>query len=560
MAGASLLDDQDLLGDFGNNEQLTKETNQVNQLQNQMAALTTATREAKAQKLDAQQTLEQLAKQKQELQAQLAQVQMAHEAEMKDLRELQSQIEHEKPGWLKAQQDYEAAQQQLAATQNEIAQLQQTLQNGRMESESLRQAVHEIQEETARLNAELENLRGQVKQQNMMLDINRRQVTASEQDRDQAKRDLADFRQERNLPESVGLPEEKQEESTEKSPDTTSNSKVDLFDIFSPKPGDDEAKAEPSKPASDFDSIFGGFDATSVTTQHTASTVSPFDPVGWATPPEKPVSSAAATPTARSARPAPPPPPPQSRHHRQSSESQPPPTPSATTGKKSRAPPPLPPTTNTSQQQQTPPDNTSSKADKPFDDFDAAFSGQLSDAQVVQSKPSDFDEFDEAFGVFDKDEKPSGEKKTTTTDNGLNWASSFGGFDFGGDSSSNSKRKDEDDWDSIFGGSSNAKNNTDADPASFIGFEDAFSSFDQPKKDQATMSSAAPAAQAPVADDNNDSKSQKGGDEAVKSTGNSNLDELIKMGFGQAEAKEALDRYDQDLEKASNFLLDQSSK
>ncbi|KAI8393623.1 uncharacterized protein BYT42DRAFT_13414 [Radiomyces spectabilis] len=193
--GTSLMDDQDLLGDFGNNEQLTQETNQVNQMQNQMADLRRATGEVKTQKLTAEQTLEQLAKQKQELQAQMAQVRLAHETEVKDLNELQEKLRQEEPAFVQVRDEHDAAQRELLEVQNQIAQLKQTLENGRAESESLRHRVHDIQVETTQLVQELEDLRSQVKQQGMMLDINRRQVTASEQDRDQAKRDLDEFKE-----------------------------------------------------------------------------------------------------------------------------------------------------------------------------------------------------------------------------------------------------------------------------------------------------------------------------------------------------------------------------
>ncbi|KAI8141926.1 hypothetical protein BJV82DRAFT_670019 [Fennellomyces sp. T-0311] len=545
----NIFDDQDLLGDFGNNDQLTQDTNQVNQMQNQMGALSVSTGEIKAQKLDTQQTLERLAQQKQELQAQLAQVQMAHEAEVKELNELQQQLENEKPGWIQAQQEHDAAQQQLAATQNEIAQLQQTLESSRAESEQLRQNVRTIQEETARLANELNSLRSQVKQQNMMLDINRRQVTASEQDRDQAKRDLADFKEERGLPDDIEIPEEPKpaepkEVSSPAASSVISNSNS-FFDVFSPKI--EESKVSPAQapapaaalPADDFDAIFGSFAQSPAPSEKPRSQqdspLSVFDPVGWATPPEKPATTESNTP-AKSSRPAPPPPPPQSRHHRQTSESSH--TTPTTATKKPRAPPPPPP----SAVKNTAP---------PADEFDDAFSGQMSSAQVVSpsANTGNFADFDDAFGVFDKKEDKQEEEATkdkATSANDLNWASSFGGFDF---EESKSKGKEDDDWDSIFGGSSaskapatNVTTNTDKD--AFVGFEDAFSNFD------AAASPAVPASSA----------AHKKEPTTISTGGSSNLDELIKMGFGQKEAKEALDRYDQDLVKASNFLLDQTSK
>ncbi|KAI9495580.1 hypothetical protein BDB00DRAFT_812531 [Zychaea mexicana] len=640
--GSNIFDDQDLLGDFGNNDdQFTQDTNQVNQLQNQMAALKTSTGQIHKQHLDTKQTLEQLAEQKRTLQALFTQVQMQHEAELKELNELQQQLESEKPGFAQAQQEHDAAQQQLTATQAEIAQLQHTLETNRAESERLRQNVHTTQEETQRLVNELNALRNQVKQQNMMLDINRRQVTASEQDRDQAKRDLADFKEERGLPEDYQIPVEQDEEQNKateavSSPAASSlassgNNNTNFFDVFSPKSEDaaaTTAAAAVNSPAAatpnDFDAIFGNFGqssspAASEKKPQQDSPLSVFDPVGWATPPEKATeSSNNNTANTKSSRPAPPPPPPQSRHHRQTSDISHASTTSTT--KKPRAPPPPPPSSaaaavlankpsspasNHAQQQ---PSTTTVPTDD--DAFDGAFSSTtatggnpMNESQVVQKK----DEFDDAFGIFgdNTSNKEQGAAAATTTTgeqeqknnvsgNDLNWASSFGGFEFGAETTtttgSKGNKAEEDDWDSIFGGGSAGKgavastpfeasgasplaNNTRtiaaADQDAFVGFEDAFSSsFDTtattaqkkttPSKDEGSAGNSS--------NDNNNKREEEQQQPAASlsppggTTGNSNLDELIKMGFGQKEAKEALERYDQDLVKASNFLLDQSSK
>ncbi|KAI7859687.1 hypothetical protein BDC45DRAFT_475663 [Circinella umbellata] len=587
MTGGNVFDDQDLLGDFGNNDQLTQDTNQVNQLQNQISAFKQSTPQIQGQKIDANKTLEQLSHQKQELQAQLAQVQMQHEAELKELNELQQQLENEKPGFIQATQEHESAQQQLTKTQNEIAQLQLALEGGRTESERLRQNVRTIQEETQQLINDLNALRNQVKQQNMMLDINRRQVTASEQDRDQAKRDLADFKEERGLPDDIEIPtneEEKKEEqdatktgaeeSSVPIPETSSlhsnNNNNDFFDVFSPKSENDTASKESPAIAAapnDFDAIFGNFGSEQaspiVEKKKQDSPLSVFDPVGWATSPET-ATAVPATAATKSSRPAPPPPPPQSRHHRQASDQSHVSTPTtplaATSSKKPRAPPPPPPANKAASI--TSPVQQQSSSVFGNDGFDSPFaSEQLNEATTGT------DGFDDAFGVFDdnikNENKPAGqeekqegkeeEKKNkgveqaqNSSGNDLNWATDFGGFEFSEGNNIKKEQKQEDDWDSIFGGSSSkgvtaagasSDNNTQTvkpDEAGFDGFEDAFSNFD----------TAATTAQKTT----------------TSSSGNSNLDDLLKMGFKEKEAKDALNRYDQDLGKATNFLLDQSTK
>ncbi|KAI8990944.1 hypothetical protein BDF20DRAFT_841795 [Mycotypha africana] len=199
----SLLDDDgtnnaDLLGDFAD-DKISAETNQLNLMQNQISSLSLQTREAKQQTIVAGNTLEQLLQQKKELEAQLTNVRMTHEAAVKDLNEIQETVRREEAEWNKVRVEYEAAQNNLTNMQNEVTQLKQTLENGRSETEQLRRRVAEIQEETRNVHAELDNMRSQTKQQGMMIDINRRQVTAAEQDRAQAKRHLEDYKVAANL-------------------------------------------------------------------------------------------------------------------------------------------------------------------------------------------------------------------------------------------------------------------------------------------------------------------------------------------------------------------------
>ncbi|KAG0179521.1 hypothetical protein DFQ29_001997 [Apophysomyces sp. BC1021] len=594
---------RDLLGDFGNNEQLTKETNEVNQLQNQIASLKQATLDVKGQKAAVEQSLEQLLKQKEELQAQNTQTRMAHEAETKSLMELQEVLRAEEPTWIQLRQEHEEAQQQLTEAQNEITQLRQTLEEGRAESEHSRRRVHEIQEETARLTAELESLRAQVKQQDMMLSINRRQVTASEQDREQAKRDLADYKEEQTLETKEAVetkpvsPQEKDigspfdmafspsitsspapivssgspfdatqylkpsEEGTEspfdaafETPSQTpvSGSSPAFDDIFSPRLTEAEANATEKKndgDLSDFDAVFGDLAATNPEEDSTSK--QPVDegsnePLG--SPDAAKVSTMSSSsssnngssgPPVRSARVAPPPPPPQSRHHRSASETQ---GTSTSTPKKPRAPPPPRSVVKEEDTKDDSKDDSKDDFDALFsapssgeakkvseeDEFDAEFSsGPLTEAKVVTDGFTDFD------AVFDD---PKNEKKSTST----TWPSHFSGFDF-----PSSSAKGEDEWDSIFGGLSatNEGAQKKTENTEQVGFEDAFSSF---------------ASNEPSATIQGNEKTTKESSENKGTT--EKIDELVKMGFDAQAAKEALERYDKDLEKATNFLLDQSSK
>ncbi|KAG1251017.1 hypothetical protein G6F68_012496 [Rhizopus microsporus] len=184
---------KDLLEDFGN-DQIATETQQVNMLHNQISSFASHTTDLKDQKLSGKNVLEQLIQQKKELEAQMASVKIAHETVVKDLNEIQEQVRLEEAEWDKIRAEYNAAQQELVTIQNETARISQTLENGRAETESLKRHISEIQKETQKTNAELDKLRTQSKQQSMMLDINRRQVTAAEQDRSLAARNLEDYK------------------------------------------------------------------------------------------------------------------------------------------------------------------------------------------------------------------------------------------------------------------------------------------------------------------------------------------------------------------------------
>lgn len=155
-------EDTDLLGDFGNNEQLTEETNQVNQLQYQLSTLNGQVANVQAQKTSIQQSRDQLVKEKENLHSQLAQIQTVQQAENKRLAEIRDLVAAEEPSWVQARLERQEAEQQLLELKREIDQERAVLENSRAESENLRHRVHQVQEETALLQQQLERLRAYV--------------------------------------------------------------------------------------------------------------------------------------------------------------------------------------------------------------------------------------------------------------------------------------------------------------------------------------------------------------------------------------------------------------
>ncbi|CAO3627332.1 unnamed protein product [Cunninghamella blakesleeana] len=617
-AQASLID-EDLLGDFGNNDQLTQETNQVNQLQNQISSLKTSTVEVKQQKLTAEQTIEQLAKQKQELQAQMTQVRMAHETEVKELNELQEVIKREEPEWMQAKTEFETAQQQLISTQQEIQRLKQLIETSRAESENYRRQVHEIQEETAALVAQVDSLNSQSKQQNMMVDINHRQVKAAEQDREQARRDLQDAKEVKGITDSVrGLGVNEQSNlsthftSIDKNNDSSSdeddssddeeinkdhphkNNSKPTSPSFTNSPFHSFASTSPQTPSSSIENKSSAFDnqfldifsphlAQAETqaqqeqqnsgTNNQTNETNDFDAVfgdlaGIPSPDEKKqnITSSSSSMSVHSS--------------------------SSPSAKKHRTPPPPPPAaTITTTTVATPTKNNfddifgdfgSSSPVQPTksmdDDFDAAFSGPLSDAKILegdsnkvlaQGTKSDFDDFDEAFGVFDS---KNNESSTLTTNKNQSWDDSFGNPSTV--TNNHPDKNKSDDWDSIFGGNTttqSANNLTVKDESSSnlfktdnaFGFDDAFGSSTpafSSNLSQGGGSSSTPSNFTNNKDTTSLTSANKNVITEKSITGDdSNIDELVKMGFDRKSARDALERYDQDVSKATNFLLDQAN-
>ncbi|KAI7871129.1 hypothetical protein BDF14DRAFT_1188981 [Spinellus fusiger] len=151
--------DEDLLGEFGDEEQLTNDTNQVNQLQNQMAALQEASADVKARKEAKEKVLVQIMEQKQSVLEQTVQLQHSRDTELKTLKALEAVVEEEKPEWLQTQQEHDGAQQQLDVLQQEIDQLKQTFEEGQTENNRLRRQVATIQGEAAQCTRQLEKIR-----------------------------------------------------------------------------------------------------------------------------------------------------------------------------------------------------------------------------------------------------------------------------------------------------------------------------------------------------------------------------------------------------------------
>jgi hypothetical protein len=169
-------------------------------------------------------------------------------------------------------------------------------------------------------------------------------------------------------------------------------------------------------------------------------------------------------------------------------------------------------------------------------------------------------------------------KKKKKKKNIVSWAKSFGGFDFSGlDNEEKKKKKSEKksskkEQQQAKNQSSGSNSNTPSVPGTqnSSGFDDNIQqhspSLHEPQQASSTTATLPPATNTTTTPantnintntntNNNDNNNFAYDLDTIQG---SHIAELVNMGFDPASALEALDRYDQNLEKATNFLLDQA--
>ncbi|KAI7864996.1 hypothetical protein BDF14DRAFT_1883837 [Spinellus fusiger] len=528
--------DTDLLSDFGNSPVRTPNT--IPHLHSIKAKTP----------LTSEQTLAHLSQQKQELNATMAHIRMAHEAHVKDLNELEEKARQEESELTRAQMAYDETQKHLVETQTTIVEMRNKIETSRLETVRLKERQLAIQQETVAAQSELERLKGQMKQQSMMLDINHRQVTASENDRDQAKKDLEEYRAEHGLP-VMSEEEVLQANDTPATATATATAATtsNFFELFSPHlvEAEERLQTESNTTAyspNAFDAIFGRMSDSAaasplVTSPFVTSTppisastptTNDFDPLAWIH-----TDKSAMSPVGSLRRP---PPPPQSRHGRPSSD-------------------------------------ITSPLDTQKSPFSSPFFSQVPEIEsVLTSEPkapfvnepipnanANAFQLKDAFSfnittppitTIKKDSKGKGKSVDHGPQSYFDNSQDRDAFGFSTEETAPVQNKAPTDWDSIFGAHSTQDTPSYA-TATVSGFDDVFSEASPKEKGKKAPPPPPPTSQpvpVPV------SVSGIGLGRAEK------IEDLVKMGFLRQDAKEALDRYDQDVDKATNFLLDQTNE
>ncbi|KAG1149824.1 hypothetical protein G6F37_011336 [Rhizopus arrhizus] len=155
---ASILPEQDLLGDFGDNGKITEETNKLNHLKNQIESTQTATQDLQTKCHQLELAWTALQEKRSDLQQQSEQLQSKKQTESEQLKQLRLTLEDEETVWQQVKTEFERAQRDLETARVEVEQAQKELKEGQDENERLRRTVHDVQVDALRYTQQLDAL------------------------------------------------------------------------------------------------------------------------------------------------------------------------------------------------------------------------------------------------------------------------------------------------------------------------------------------------------------------------------------------------------------------
>ncbi|KAG1507353.1 hypothetical protein G6F46_009115 [Rhizopus delemar] len=155
---ASILPEQDLLGDFGDNGKITEETNKLNHLKNQIKSTQTTTQDLQTKRHQLELAWTTLQEKRNDLQQQSEQLQSKKQTESEQLKQLRLTLEDEETVWQQVKTEFERAQRDLETARVEVEQAQKELKEGQDENERLRRTVHDVQIDALRYSQQLDAL------------------------------------------------------------------------------------------------------------------------------------------------------------------------------------------------------------------------------------------------------------------------------------------------------------------------------------------------------------------------------------------------------------------
>jgi epidermal growth factor receptor substrate 15 len=179
----------DLLGDADPevSKKLTNETTELANLSNQIGSLTKQTQELNVKRVSAETDLSTLNSQKQHIETQLAQLRAAYEKEAVQVRRVEEQLAASRAGTTKATQEFQRIEADYNELQYKRQEVASQLEADKRENENLKERMNAINSENRQLREEVERLQSQARREKGLVDVNRRQVEKSEQEREKLK-------------------------------------------------------------------------------------------------------------------------------------------------------------------------------------------------------------------------------------------------------------------------------------------------------------------------------------------------------------------------------------
>ncbi|KAG0252355.1 hypothetical protein DFQ27_008138 [Actinomortierella ambigua] len=169
---------------------ITAATGELASLQNQMNNMSQTTGDLQAKRQVLEQQLSALSAQKHEISIRLNQIKTLHENETKSIKDLQATLASLQPQTIKLREELITSERDLVVARSSKDEFLLSVAQDREESEQIKLKLKQNQEETVRLRQELEAMRKDTTRQKNLLEISRRQLAASESEKQRLKDEM----------------------------------------------------------------------------------------------------------------------------------------------------------------------------------------------------------------------------------------------------------------------------------------------------------------------------------------------------------------------------------
>ena len=182
----------DLLGDNDPevSKKLTQETSELANLSNQVSSLTNQMQQVKSKRMSTEQDLSQAQDQKRDFEHRLSQLRTAYENEVGEVRMLEDQLSSSRTETSQLQRDFAMLSETYQDLQTQHDQLDEGMKADQAENADLREKIRQTNAQISALKSQLEKMRLDVKKQQGLVAINRKQLSTTDGEREKVQQDL----------------------------------------------------------------------------------------------------------------------------------------------------------------------------------------------------------------------------------------------------------------------------------------------------------------------------------------------------------------------------------